>query len=385
MQNTNVRTGAPDTQGQMMALTSRIRQTPFSDRVEATGAKAFTVYNHMLLPLTFRSLEEDYYHLKEHVQLWDVSAQRQVEVVGPDAARLVQLMTPRDLSKAVPGQCLYAPLVDEKGGMLNDPIVLKLDEDRFWLSIADSDVLLWAKGVAYGMGLDVAIDEPDVSPLAIQGPKAEELAARVFGDEVRAIRFFRFARLDFCGRSLVVARSGWSKQGGFEVYLDNAALGGELWDELWDAGQDLEVGPGAPNLIERIEGGLLSYGADMTREHNPLECGLDPYCHLERDIDFIGRDALLDAARSGIKRRIVGLSIDSVDLKPCTTGWPVLSDGRVVGRVSSAAQSPHFGCGVALAMLDHGHWMPGTSVTVDAGGRDYPATVTALPFSQPES
>ncbi|MEO6571499.1 MAG: dimethylsulfoniopropionate demethylase, partial [Ilumatobacteraceae bacterium] len=180
-----------------LLINTRIRSTPFSERVEDNGVKAYTVYNHMLLPVMFRSLQEDASHLKQHVQLWDVSCQRQVEIVGPDAAKLMQLLTPRDVTSAAVGRCLYAPLVDSDGGVVNDPVILKLADDRFWISIGDSDVSLWADGLATGMGLDVQVFEPDVSPLAVQGPHAEEVVARVFGESIREIGFFKFKRLAF--------------------------------------------------------------------------------------------------------------------------------------------------------------------------------------------
>ncbi|MCP4819552.1 MAG: dimethylsulfoniopropionate demethylase, partial [Shimia sp.] len=255
-----------------MALISpsrRLRRTPFSEGVEAAGVKAYTVYNRMLLPTVFRSVEEDYRHLKDAVQVWDVAVERQVEVRGPDAGRLMQMLTPRDLRKMQPGQCFYVPIVDETGGMLNDPVAVKLAEDRWWISIADSDLLFWVKGIAYGYRLDVLVDEPDVSPLAVQGPKAEELMARVFGDAVRDVRFFRFGWFEFQGRPFVVARSGYSKQGGFEIYVEGSDLGMPLWNALMEAGRDLDVHAGCPNLIERIEGGLLSYGNDMTDDNTP--------------------------------------------------------------------------------------------------------------------
>ncbi len=368
-----------------LTINPRTRSTPYTARVEAAGVMAYTIYNHTLLPTVFRSLEDDYRHLKRHVQLWDVACERQVEIRGPDAARLVQLMTPRDLSRATIGRCLYAPLVDENGGMVNDPVVLKLAEDRFWLSIADSDVYLWAKGLAFGLGLDVAIEEPDVAPLAIQGPKSDDLAARVFGDAVRAIRFFRFETIEFRGHPLIVARSGWSKQGGFEIYLDEPSLGLELWDALWDAGQDLEVGPGSPNVIERIEGGLLSYGSDMTRENNPFECGLDAYCNLDRPIEFMARDALEQIAKTGPKRHIMGLRVEANAMPRCQQPWPVHAGGVQIGRVTSAAMSPDFGCGVALAMLDREHWTPGERVQVMTPDKPRSATVSPLPFEQRSS
>lgn len=207
--------------------------------------RGFSVVDHMLLPKAFaRSVEEDYWHLREHAQIWDVSCQRQVEIGGKDAARLVQWMTPRDIAKARVGQCFYVPLVDETGGMINDPILLKLAEDRFWLSIADSDVLLWAKGLALGAGMAVSVEEPDVSPLAVQGPRAEDLMAAVFGEEIRAVKFFRFAEFEFRGTTQIIARSGYSKQGGFEIYLNGGALGPALWDSIWEAGQAFDIAPG---------------------------------------------------------------------------------------------------------------------------------------------
>lgn len=342
--------------------------------------RVYSVYNHMLLPMVLDGLEPDCAHLKQHVQLWDVACERQVEVQGPDATRLVQILTPRDLSQLTVGRCFYTPMVDQAGGMLNDPVTLKLDGDRFWISIADSDLLLWVKGLACGLGLDVEVDEPDVSPLAVQGPKADDLMARVFGEAVRDIRFFRFQRLEFAGRPLVVARSGYSKQGGFEVYLEGRDLGPELWDALMEAGKDLEVRAGGPNGIERIEGGLLSYGSDMTRENNPYECGLGRLCHPEVVTDCIGRDALLAIAREGPVRQIRGLWIAGEALPFCLEPWAVSGGGEVVGQVNSAVWSPDLASNIAIGMINRSHWQPGTRVMIetDVGMRD--ATVCSLPF-----
>jgi dimethylsulfoniopropionate demethylase len=365
----------------ILAVSRRTRATPFTPRVEAAGVRGYTVYNHMLLPTAFRSLEEDYWHLKRHVQVWDVGCERQVEIAGPDAAHLVQMLTPRDLSKAIIGQCLYAPLVDAEGMLVNDPVLLKLAADRYWLSIADSDVLLWAKGLALGFGLDVRVHEPDVWPLAVQGPFGEELTARVFGESVREIGFFRFRHLPFKGHPLLVARSGWSKQGGFEIYLDRADLGLALWDALMAAGADLDVGPGCPNLIERIEGGLLSYGNDMTIANNPLECGLDKYCRLDGSADCLGTEALRRIAAQGVARKIVGLRIETDSLPSCVAPWPVLADGRHIGTVSSAAMSPSFATGLAFAMVERGFWEAGQAVRVVMPAGERAATVATLPFA----
>ncbi len=359
----------------LLSPSRRLRRTPFSDGVEAAGVKAYTVYNHMLLPTVFRSVEEDYRHLKEAVQVWDVACERQVEIRGPDAGRLVQHLTPRDLRGMLPGQCYYLPIVDETGGMLNDPVAVKLAEDRWWISIADSDLLYWVKGLAYGFRLDVLVDEPDVSPLAVQGPRADDLMAQVFGDAVRDIRFFRFSQFQFQGRDLVVARSGYSKQGGFEIYVEGEDIGMPLWHALMEAGKALDVRAGAPNLIERIEGGLLSYGNDMTDENTPHECGLGRFCNTQTAIGCIGRDALLRVAKEGPVKQIRALAIDGGPVPTCDRFWPVTAKKQLVGRVSSAAWSPDFGTNVAIGMVRMTHWDEGTEVRVETPDGPRPATV----------
>jgi dimethylsulfoniopropionate demethylase len=344
----------------------RLRRTPFSAGVEAQGVSAYTVYNHMLLPAAFKGVEEDYHHLKSQVQVWDVACERQVELTGPDADKLVQLMTPRDLRKMDPDRCYYAPMVDAAGGMLNDPVAMRVDEDRWWLSIADSDVVLWAKGLACGFALDVRVSEADVSPLAVQGPKSDALMRRVFGGDVDDIRFFRYKRLPFMGRNLVVARSGYSKQGGFEIYVEGSELGMPLWHALFEAGKDLDVRPGCPNLIERIEGGLLSYGNDMTAENTPHECGLERFCDLPDDIPHIGKAALSEEKTNGPGRQIRPVAIEGGPVPACCEAWPVTRDGTRVGQVTSAAWSPDFGTTVSIGMIDRAHWAAGTGLTVEA-------------------
>jgi dimethylsulfoniopropionate demethylase len=363
------------------SLSKRVRPTPFTPRVDAAGCKAYTCYNHMRLPTVFRTFEEDYWHLLEHVQLWDVSAERQVEFRGPDAAKLIQMMTPRDLSKAKFGQCFYAPLVDETGGMINDPIILKLADDHFWASVADSDVVLWGKGLAAGLGLNVTVEEPDVSPFAIQGPKAEDLVAKVLGEEIRAIRFFRFAEIEFQGQKMFMARSGWSKQGGFEIYLNDSSLGLDLWDTFCEAGKEFNVGPGCPNLIERIEGGLFSYGNDMTYEHNPYEVSLDKYAKLDTGIDFLGRKALEEIVKQGVSRKMRGIKIEGNDCPPCMEDWIITGPNeQPAGSISSAAYSPRLKCGLGFAMVDRDFWETGTQVTVRTPEGNRLGTVTDLPF-----
>lgn len=364
----------------ILSISRRTRSTPFTRRVEEAGVKGYTVYNRMLLPTFFRSVEEDYFHLREAVQIWDVSCERQVEVTGPDAARLLQLLTPRDLSKLAIGQCYYVPMVDETGGMLNDPVALKLAEDRFWISIADSDLLLWVKGLAVGMKLDVRVTEPDVSPLGVQGPKAEETLVGVFGEAVREIKFFRFAPMRLNDLDVIVARSGYSKQGGFEIYLQDSSQGEVLWDAVMEAGKPHDIHAGGPNLIERIEGGLLSYGNDMTRENTPFECGLGKFCKSVGEIECIGRDALAKEQAEGSARQIRGLRMAVKDLPAIVAPWPVYVAGQWAGQVTSSAWSPRLETRVSIAMINKEFWDTGTMVTVETPVGPRPGEVVQLPF-----
>jgi len=327
----------------------------------------------MLLPTVFNSVEDDYWHLCEHVQVWDVSCERQVEIKGPDSQRLVQLMTPRDIKRAVQGQGLYAPLCDRDGGVLNDPILIKLSDDHWWLSIADSDIKLWARGLASGYGLTVEIAEAEIWPLAVQGPKAEELVSRVFGDTVREIRFFRSKMLNFQGREMMVARSGYSKQGGFEIYLNDASLAEPLWDELFAKGLDLKVRAGCPNLIERIESGLISYGNDVTDEHNPFECGLDTYIDLDADIEALSLPALRVIAGRH-ENQLVGLTFEQAME---FDSYRIEFENRVIGDISSQVWSPRFHKHLAFAMLKRDYLASHSQVVVNG----QPGNITSLPFA----
>lgn len=363
-------------------MSRRLRRTPYTDRVEQAGVRGFSVVNHMLLPKAFQTtVQEDYWHLREHVQIWDVSCQRQVQISGPDAAALVQWMTPRDIARARVGDCFYSPVIDADAGLINDPVVLKLAEDRFWLSIADSDVLLYAMGLALGRGMDVEVSEPDVSPLAIQGPKAEVLLAGLFGEHVGKIGFFKFGWIQFHGTRQLIARSGYSRQGGFEIYLQGGHLGAALWDAIWKAGQDLNISPGCPNLIERIEGGLLSYGNEMTRENNPYEIGMGRFCVVDGSIDFIGRAALQKIAARGVSREIRGVAFDGGACPTCSRPWPVMVGDKQVGRITSAIWSPRLHRNVGHSLIDAGYWDAGQAVTVHSqDGAIRSGEVCALPF-----
>ncbi len=351
-----------------IVFSRRLRKTAFEERAIAQGARAFTIYNHMPLSSVYESPEADYQHLCEHVQLWDVSVERQVEVVGPDALALVELVTPRDMQKCKVGQCMYAPLVDEFGGIVNDPIILRLAEDRFWLSIADSDVLLWMKGIAFGRGMDVTVFEPDVSPLAVQGPKSDDLMATVVGPQVREIGFFKFITTTIAETEVVLARSGWSGQGGFEIYLQDSTRGLALWDTIWEAGQPFNIRAGCPNLIERLETGLLSYGSDMTLENNPFECGLDRFFVLGKTAEYMSRSALDNIAANGVSQKMVNLKISGQPLQAPRSTYQVENEqGQTVGYVTSLAWSPKYSANLSFASVATSEAVPGNSLYIRVG------------------
>lgn len=365
-----------------LSVSRRTRSTPWTHKNDEAGVKGYTVYNHMLLPTVFESIEEDYHHLKEHVQVWDVACERQIEIRGPDALKLVQMLTPRDLAKMGEDQCYYIPVVDENGGMLNDPVAVKHNDERWWVSIADSDLLYWVKGLAVGKHLNVEIFEPDVSPLAIQGPKSGELMARVFGNDIRDLKFFRHRQIKFNDKMFTIAQTGYSVQRGFEIYVDGSENGESVWDALFEAGQDLNVRAGCPNLIERIEGGLLSYGNDMTIENTPYECGLDKFYKNEVAKGCIGFDRLHRELESGPARRIRGIAISGEAVPPCRSPWPLVNwDGIKVGQVTSAAWSPDFEFNVAVGMVDKSDWVIGNELIVQTPSGNRHCDVRKLPFA----
>ena len=362
-----------------IAKSRRLRSTPYTSRIENQGVTAYTIYNHMLLPASFGNLEKEYFHLKEHVQIWDVAAERQVQIVGKDSKKLVQLMTCRNLSKAKVGRCYYVPIIDEQGGMLNDPVALKLSEDKWWLSLADSDIGLYAKGIASGLALQVEIEEPDVNIMAVQGPKSFKLMEKVLGNKIKELKFFGFDYYSFKGNKFLIARSGWSKQGGYEIYVENREAGQSLYDELFLAGKEFQVKPGCPNLIERIESGLLSAGNDFDNQDNPYECNFDKYIDIESDVNFLGKNALIKIRKKGINRKLMGVLID-LDKIEMTEEMPLYNGNNLVGNLRSATYSPNLKKVVGIVMTKKEYWDKKTPIELKIGDKKSKGTLCNLPI-----
>ena len=363
-----------------IAKSRRLRGTPYTSRIEKQGVTAYTIYNHMLLPAAFGSIEDSYHHLKQYVQIWDVAAERQVEISGKDSAKLVQLMTCRDLSKSKDGRCYYCPIIDDNAGLINDPVVLRLNENKWWVSLADSDVILFAKGLAIGNKFDVKIFEPDVDIMAIQGPKSFELMEKVFGDKIVNLKFFGFDYFEFGGDKHLIARSGWSKQGGYEIYVEHNVSGLKLYDHLFEIGKEFNIKPGCPNLIERIESGLLSYGNDIDNGDNPYECGFDKYINIDSEVNFLGKEKLKKIKSEGIKKKLMGVMLD-ID-KISITGSLDLSDqdNNIIGELRSACYSPHFKKVIGIAMMKKPHWNVDQDIKAEINGEICVGKVCDLPF-----
>jgi len=362
---------------------ARLRRSPFFEATLRHGCTGYTVYNHMLLPIGYDSLEAEYWKLLNDVTVWDVSVERQVEITGADAFAFTNLLTPRDLTECKVGQGKYVVITGEDGGIINDPVLLRLGENHFWLALADSDLLLWAKGVAYRSGMDVEISEPDVSPVQVQGPKSKSVIEALFGLGAVNLAYYWFVETDLDGIPVIVTRTGWSGEVGYEIYLRDGSRGDELWERIMEAGKPHGIAPTGPSDIRRIEAGILNYGIDMTLDTNPFEVGLGWLVDLEQASDFIGKEALRQVAERGVTRKLVGIEIagDAIELN--MTRWRVISDDIDVGTVTSAVYSPRLERNIGFADVPVELAAPGTGLTVETPNGTAAAVVVKKPFVDP--
>lgn len=364
---------------------ARLRRSPFFEATLRDGCQAYTVYNHMFLPSYYADPEEEYWHLLEHVTLWDVSVERNVEITGPDAFAFANLLTPRDLAKCAVGQGKYVLITDEAGGILNDPVLLRLGENHFWLALADSDILLWARGVARGAGMQVELGEPDVSPLQVQGPKSKEVVRALFGTRVDDLAYYHFFETELDGIPVIVTRTGWTGEVGYELYLRDGSRGVELWDRVLAAGKPFQIRPTGPSDIRRVEAGMLNLGADMTSADNPYEVGLGWLVDKDKSSDYIGKQALARIRTQGVRRKLVGVEIEGGRIPFNMVRWTVRQGRAPIGAVTSAIYSPRLKKNIGYAMLPVAASEMGTSLTVEIpeiGERK--ATVVPKPFIDPE-
>ena len=364
---------------------TQIRKSPFFEATVKWGAKAFSVYNHMYIPRDFGDPEQNFWNLIETAILCDVAVERQVQITGKDASKFVQFLTPRNLSNMSVGQCKYILITNSKGGIINDPILLRLEENKYWISLADSDVLLWAQGLAVNSKFEVDICEPDVSPLQLQGPRSQDILAEIFGENIRELKYYWLREVNLKGMELIISRTGWSSELGYEIYLQDSSRGNELWEIIMAAGQNFGLQPGHTSTIRRIEGGMLSYHADMDLNTNPFELGMDRLVDLDVAHDFVGKSVLEEIKRNGIFRRQVGLIIDGERLHmPNTKFWPLSIGGEIVGKVTSAVYSPRLKKNIALGMVSNQFSEIGRTLKVRIQDQMRNAEVTQKPFYDPK-
>jgi len=375
---------APSLDMSLIQQGTRLRRSPYFNATQRYGCRAYTVYNHMFLPGHYDDPVTEYWHLINHVAVWDVAVERQVEITGPDAFAFTNLLTPRDLTKCRVGQGRYVVITAEDGGIINDPVLMRLGENHFWLALADSDVLLWARGVAVHADLDVNLREPDVSPLQVQGPKSKQVVKALFGERITELPYYQFLEASLDGIPLIVTRTGWTGEVGYELYLRDGSRGDELWETVMEAGKPYGIRPTGPSDIRRIEAGILNYGADMTIADNPFEVGLDRLVDLDKSSDFIGKQALKRIATEGVKRKLVGIEIQGPPIEFNMTKWAVARDHTRIGSVTSAIHSPRLQKNIGYAMVPIEYAAVGSELTVQTPGGERGAVVVEKPFIDPK-
>ena len=360
---------------------TRIRKSPFFESTIKWGCKGFTTYNRMYMPTYYSSFVDDYWSLVNDVTLWDVAGERQVEIKGKDAEQFVEFITPRDISKCKVGQCMYIILTEKNGGIVNDPVLLKLDENHFWLSTADSDVLLWCLGIASANKFDVQLGEPDVFPLSLQGPKATDLMEKISGNWVRDLKFFYFKETTIDDIPVMIARSGWSGEVGYEIYLMDGKKGNKLWEIIMKAGQEFKIAPAAPSQISRIESGMLSYGNDMTLDENPFDLGMDKFVNLQKKADFLSKKALTDIHKNGPTKELIGIEIPGNFQDEFSSDYvPIYSDSDKIGKITSSVYSPRLKKNIALGIINKRSGSVNGSYFIKKNNSDFEINVCDLPF-----
>lgn len=369
----------------LISFGPRVRKSPFFEATLRHGAKSFSVYNHTYLATSYGDTTAEYWSLVNDVTLWDVTVQRLVEIEGPDAFRLIQYLTPRDMSNCEVGQCQYMVLTNQDGGIVNDAIQFRVGEDRFWLSPGDGDVLWWAMGVAVNSGMDVEVRDPDISTLQLQGPKSPLVAKALFGKWAAELKYFRIAETRLDGVPLFLSRTGWSGELGYEIYLADGSYGDQLWERIMEAGKPHNIAAIAPNTIRSIEGGLLSYVSDITLEDNPFTIGMDRFVELDQPDDFIGRDALRKIKDEGPKRRLIGIEIHGEQIPSSNHEyWDITDAGTKIGHVTRCAWSPRLEKNIGWANVPTSHSEVGTGFTVVSPFGEYAATVCEAPWFPPQ-
>jgi glycine cleavage system aminomethyltransferase T len=366
---------------------ARVRRTPYYEATQRYEPKGFTVYNHMYFPIRFDTFEAEFDALLNGVTLWDVAVERCLEISGPDGAQFAQLLTCRDLSECAVGQGKYVLICDSDGGIINDPVLTRMEENRFWFALASSDALLFARGLKHAYrALDVTIRELDVAPLQIQGPKSKDLMRDLVGEGILDLKYYWWRPARIAGIPVVITRTGWTSEVGYEVYLLDTTRGSELWDRIMEAGQAYGIKPTGPSDIRRIEGAIFNWGADMTYENNPLELGLERLVGWNlADEASISLAALRQIREQGVGQKINGMEFDGDPFPNLNyVKWPIVDGGEKIGKVTSAIYSPRLRRNIGYGWLPAAHARLGAKVAVETEWGRRTATVVEMPFVDPK-
>lgn len=363
-----------------ISLSPRIRKSPFFDATIKAGVKAFSVYNKTYLPIGYDDPEAEFWKLVNDVTLWDVTCQRVTQISGPEAFEFMDMLTPRDMTKCRPGQCKYVLLTDQNGGIVNDPVLMQLDNQTYWLSAGDSDIQMWAKGIAVHAGMDVEISEPDVATLQLQGPKSAPLVEELFGAEAMDIKYYEFMEAELAGSPVLLARTGWSAERGYEIYVRDTSRGEDVWNTIMAAGEKHGIAPAVPSRIRRIEAGILDYNVDMDTSVNPFEIGMDRLVALDSGRPFIGSEALARVKAKGIERKLIGVELEGGPLKYNEHAWPAFDGEKQIGKVTSCVYTPRMERNIGYAMVELAYTELGSNFTIETSEGPRQATVVEKPF-----
>ena len=365
-------------------LNPRIRKSPFFDATIASGATEFHPYNGMWMPVGYDTPVNEYWNTIERAGLWDVAVQRVIEFSGPDALAFMEMLTPRRVASVEVGQCRYIFLCNQDGKLLNDPVMLRIAEDKFWICCADGDMYMWAKGVATFAGMDVQIETPHAYPMQIQGPASPKVVSTLFGDDVLDLGYYRWMWVELNGKKFILSRTGYSSEVGFELFFLGTEGGTELWEHILEVGKPFGLTPGSPNRIRRIEGGVLDYGSDITTAETPFEVGLGSRIAFDKG-DFIGRDALIDMSKTESARIMCGAFLDGPALsKNNEHRWKVMADDQKVGDMTSAVHSPRLERNIGFVILDRRYATSEAALTVETAEGLRGLELAPMPFIDPE-
>jgi aminomethyltransferase len=361
------------------------RRSPYFDATIAAGAKCFDIYNHTLLPGYYDEPNVEYDLLLNAVAMWDVGAEWTIEIAGPDADRLIDMMTCRDLTKCAVKQGKYMIVTARDGGIVNDPVLLHVAKDRWWMQLADSDAGLYALGIATGLGLDVEVFHPDAYPMQVQGKESAKTLEKLVGPGLYDLKYYWCDFFEIKGIPVLISRTGFTAAPGFEVNCLDYSRGIDLWNAVLEAGDEFGIRVAAPSMAKRVEAGMMNFGSDMLLENNPFQImGFERLVE-EQSQDYIGKEALERIRKDGVKQKLVGIEMGSEEFAIDPSNfWPAFSGSTEVGKVTEAVWSPRFSKMIGYVWVPIELSAPGNKLDIESEHGRIEGTTAAIPFFDPK-